>query len=327
MKYRILFVAGFILSVMGSCTRSKSLVDYPVKMRSSFDELSDSTLFSDVRDMTYSSGKLYFTDYKNSQLYVTDEEGTVIRKYSQNGAGPEDMNGAFYLFVNNTGVYVYDDGNSRFLQVPDTGSMQIISKAGHNHSMYGFIVNNGMLIYADYADEGIIACDNMEGKVIERFGKPVKFDNPVKTRMRNGRFLNTDGVRLFATSDCMPLVECYDLSTKQLLDQIDLNEIPDFEDLMVKHSSEESDDNSYFRIIEDTYSVNGKLYILYNDPHAQKYTVNKVLVLNTEKELTPLGIYTLPAQIYTSFCVTEDGKRIFAMNYQNSRIEQFQIEK
>lgn len=327
MKSLLLLTAGFLFVALNSCNESKSLVTYQTEILSSFDELNDTILFSDVQAMVYFSEKLYFTDYKNSQLYVVDDNGKLIHEYFQKGNGPEDMNGAFYLYVDKTGTYIYDDGNRRFFHISDVGKIQTIPKAGQALSMRNFVVSDSMLFYADYSEEGIIACDNMKGEVIERFGEPVKFDSPVKTRVRNGRFIHTDGERLFIVSNCMPLVECYDLLSKQLINKIDLTEISDFENLMAKYPVNEGDDNSSVRIIESTYYENGKLYILYNDPHAEKYTVNKLLVLDTEREFTPVAIYVLPAQIYTSFCVPKDGKRIFAMNYQNSRIEQIKIEE
>lgn len=53
-----------------------------------FEELSDSSLFSDVRAMGWFDDHLIFTDYYRSQMIICDDSGKIEHIIGNKGKGP-----------------------------------------------------------------------------------------------------------------------------------------------------------------------------------------------------------------------------------------------
>ena len=327
MKHNFLFCLLFQVLFFLSCEdRSRDkLEEVNLTLSSDFTEYPDSSFFKDITCMSIEDGKLYMFEDSRGDVAMWEKKNGRFLTFGSLGPGPKEVGRPKTFFVKDGKVYIMD-GASRALKVYDeqggVGSVQLPCV-----SALHFFVEKG-ITYVSCAyketsyvkipetwkmangEEGLSFCGNL-------------LDISEDARMnisRNNRHLVKGDDCLYAVCPSYHVVEKYDLDTNELLSSFDLSAVDIIKENLEYIKSKNHGPTTYSVYLRDAYFCEGKLYLLCATWN-KKFQANKLLVL--DKNLTPLMIYKLPGDMYTSFCV--DDKLIYAMNYGRCAVEMFEV--
>lgn len=140
----------------------------------------------------------------------------------------------------------------------------------------------------------------------------------------NKRDLLKDNEYFYAISDNQPIIEKYDLENNEKIESYNYSFVPFIQRNIDAINSKPQKPNSYTAFVRDSYISDGKIYILLSSREGQ-FKANKILCIKLNPDFELGGIYSLPGNIYSSFCVSDDS--FFAFNSETASIEKINMDK
>ena len=305
------------------CQKKDSIDTIECNIISSFDQYPDSSYFKEISCIYYKDTKLYLFDKTRGDVAVKDLSKNTFYTVGKIGQGPSEVSSptSFTVFPNGN-IAILDEGSLSLKVFNKSGFISSSQVPSATENRFFVYENNTYLTLATdtscyvkvtpYWKRG-----RMEG--IELCGNIFHITKALDMNLiRNRRHLVKTEKYLYAVSPSYPVIEKYELNSDKLLETYDLSEIDCIGDIWSFICKESLSPKSFYIFLKDVYYAEGKLYILYAN-WEKKYSVNHILVLDTQNQLTPICIYKLPGNIYTSFAVHDTI--IYAMNYEKNEIQ------
>ncbi|MDE5677449.1 hypothetical protein [Phocaeicola sp.] len=320
---RALVIGLLGLSVLSACQHKGSLKIIPCEILSAFNEYPDSSFFSNISSMCYQEGYLYLFDTKRGDIAVKGIDKDSFFTIGQIGQAPFELANPTTFTINEKGcIAVLDIGSLslKYFQGKEWISSLPIPSGGESH--FFIYQDTTYLTLPTDTTCYIRVPSSWERGSIERVDfcgmthRITELDD--MNLLRNRRHLIKGNQCLYTVCASYPIIEKYDLHTNQLLATIDLSKL-DYLDEVCKFVKEGEDSpKSFYVFLRDACFYDGKLYILFAD-WKDGYTVNKIIVLEDNGTFSPLCIYQLPGNIYTSFTI--GNHCIYAFNHEYSEVQ------
>lgn len=328
MKLKCLICLFLFCALFFTGCRDDRKVDVPVielVKNSDFTEYPDSSFFKDITCMSVDDGKLYMFEDSRGDVAMWDKKNNRFLVLGSLGPGPKEVGRPKTFFAQNGKVSIMDgasralkiydeQGGVESVQLPCVSALRFFVEKGTTYVSCAYKETSYVKVPESWKlanrEAGLLFC----GSFLD-----ISENKGINISRNNRHLVKGDGC-LYAICPSFPLVEKYDLDTNELLSSFDLSAVDIIRKNLEYIASQNHGPTTYSVYLRDVYFCDGKLYILcatWNN----KFQVNKLLVL--DEELSPLGIYKLPGNMYTSFCV--DDKFIYAMNYGRCAVEMFEV--
>ena len=175
-------------------------------------------------------------------------------------------------------------------------------------------------LYVSTAEkEGLFLEVNMRIGTESHWGKRKDFGEELPNRIRNSRHLLNFEDKCITVSDNIPIVEIYDLKSKQMVDSLDFSDIDYIKKDLIKNENIRKL-NSYTKIVSDAYVDGNYLYVLlFGTGSSGEVLSNEILKIELSPILEKKEIIQLPGTNYLHICVNQDS--IYAYNRKEARVE------
>ncbi|MDR3235290.1 MAG: hypothetical protein LBT48_00985 [Prevotellaceae bacterium] len=306
-----------------TCDESKyeNLEEYFCHIDAEIDMFADTSFFSEITCMQYYQGSLYALDAGRRDVAVFPEDYAAVSFAGQPGQGPQDLTSPNVFYVSNDTISVLDDGIG--LKQFYRNKFVNLLKAKLSSNCRFTCVSNKYYIPAFNENYlfAVLKNNGSENDVVYG-GHTVKFNSVKETIFRNLRKLLSDSLYLYAVSDNIPNIEKYDLTTYELIETLDLSDVPIIKKYLRHIASESLPPDTYIKFMGDAYLSDNFLYVLCASP-SPDYKTNTILKIGLYPEMKPVAMIYLPDKIYSAFCVSP--KYIHAFNSRKATIERFEI--
>ncbi len=322
MKKSIYIISVLILVFSCGESSTKKIPIQKLEKDKSINQFSDSTFFSDVRSLYFYKDNFFISEYKRDNVFILDKNLQLKKTLGTKGQGPREFLGASHIFVYNDSIFVYNESKRVFEVLGYNNHLKTIkipksiakADSGMRFCLYNdkFFISNSNL-------KSSIASFSLKSDSIMRFGNLKQMRTPKETRIKNHRHLNIIDNRILAISDHQPHIEIYDIKGDLLLNY-DLEDISLIKN--VSNLNKKQEVNSYYSIIQDTYVLKNKIFILVlSIDKNDKKQCNKIIQLEmVDDEIIPKQIFDLGDGWFKTFCVAEvaEGK---ILAYNNTSAE------
>ncbi len=319
----ILLILSLLLSLFSSCQKQKKYKEYDCTADKKIETLPDSSFFSDIRCMQCHNNKLYFLDVQRRDVVILNEDFDDIQIIGSPGPGPEELTIPDKLYVLEDTVYIMDFGSE---SIKSFYEKNYLSACYSSFSENRFFCTSDKLYLPILTDSSSFVVKNKESKEnsTEQYGGRItKFETGRETFIRNAKNLLYDNDDFFyAVSNNLTIIEKYDLKTLKLISTFDLSEVSIIKKNLNYIASKAKNENSYYTLIEDSYIANNSIYLLCTNL-ISPIKANQLVKITISPQMEVTSIYTLPGNIYRSFCVSEDY--IFAFNWSGGTIDRIKL--
>lgn len=317
----VLLLLPFLVLI--SCQQERQLQLETVKYRqlSLVEGWGDSIFLSQVRGLQFYDNVLYISDQYLSQVIETDNFFDFNRSIGRRGSGPEDFVSIESIALEDSFLYVFDMGHcATFCFEPERGFRSKYTLLGDRICMpYRFFVEDSCLYVSTAEKEGLFLEVDMRMGKKSYYGKRKDFGADLPNRIRNSRHLLKHNNKCIVVSDNIPMIEIYDLNSKQMVDSLDFSNIDYIRKNLIENENIRQQ-NSYTMIVSDAYIDCNYLYILLFGTSSSGGTIsNEILKIELSPVLKIKEIIQLPGTIYRHICVNHDS--IYAYNRREARIE------
>jgi hypothetical protein len=309
-----------------SCQNNGKYTVYKCTSDLQIDQFSDSSFFSDIRCMQYSQGKIYVLDVQRRDIVVFDENFGNMNFIGKPGRGPQELAEPYQFYTIQDTMYIMDSGVGSIKSIYQDSVFYQQSLNGR-HVCNRFFYSSGNFYLSLPTDSSLFVVleKTTDKNAIEKCGgKVFRFDIEKATIIHNYRNLLYNGTDVFyATSQNFSNIEEYDLKTLQLINILDISDIP-----IVRHNLNYSDThpltnpNSLYTPFVDSYLSDNSLYLLCLQL-GDNFKTNQLIRISLFPQIKVSAIYELPGKIYRSFCVSPDY--IYAFNFTDATIERFKL--
>ena len=318
----IILTVIFFLSLI-SCQKERQLQLETVKYKQlSFVEgWGDSIFLSKVRDLQFYENRLYISDQYLSQVMETNQYFILNRFIGRQGPGPRDFVSIESIALEDSFLYVFDMGHSAVLCFDQKGEFRgkYALLNDRIYMPYRFFVDDSCLYVSTAEKEGLFLEVNMRIGTESHCGKRKDFGEELPNRIRNSRHLLNFEDKCITVSDNIPIVEIYDLKSKQMVDSLDFSDIDYIKKDLIKNENIRKL-NSYTKIVSDAYVDGNYLYVLlFGTGSSGEVLSNEILKIELSPILEKKEIIQLPGTNYLHICVNQDS--IYAYNRKEARVE------
>ncbi len=325
MLRRIILCVG-ILFVLFSCKKEK--LDKSPKQLQIFsfkEEYPDSSLFSDIKYMSFYKNDIYALDINRRDIAVFNEEFEKFHTIGEPGNGPKELTYPCAFYIDSDTTYVLD-GGSRSVKSFYNGRF-VNSYKLPRVNVGNFFIKNNDFYFSSVTDSSlfiIIPKNTSDDVMYKTFGNPAIFETQRRTIMKNERNIFLKENFMYAVSDNLPFIEKYNIKTLKKVESYDLSMVPIVKSNLDYIKTQGEKPNSYYIYIEDSYLKDNYLYLLCSRL-GEMYEVNVILKVRLDPIMELANIWALPNKIYDSFCLSPDY--LFVFNHQNSTIEKIKTKK
>ena len=218
-------------------------------------------------------------------------------------------------------LYVFDMGHSAALCFDQKGEFRgkYALLNDRIYMPYRFFVDDSCLYVSTAEKEGLFLEVNMRIGTESHCGKRKDFGEELPNRIRNSRHLLNFEDKCITVSDNIPIVEIYDLKSKQMVDSLDFSDIDYIKKDLIKNENIRKL-NSYTKIVSDAYVDGNYLYVLlFGTGSSGEVLSNEILKIELSPILKKKEILQLPGTNYLHICVNQDS--IYAYNRKEARVE------
>jgi hypothetical protein len=274
--------------------------------------------------MQYSQGNIYILDVERRDIVSFDENFNNMHITGEPGQGPEELTAPCSFYVSQDTIFILDvgaGGIKRFFMNKFLNMNKLLS-ASENR----FFCTSDNFVVTCVRDSSVFTVINKnlsEDNLTQHGGKITKFETGKETFIRNEKDLLYDNDDFFyAVSNNLTKIEKYDLITFNFVSEFDISDIPIINDNLKYISSQKKESNSYYVFINDSYIANGFLFLLCSNL-GRDYKTKQIIKISLNSQMEVVAIYTLPGDIYNSFCVSSNY--IFAFNRKEATIDRIRL--
>lgn len=286
----------------------------------SIDVLPDSTFMSDAIKMQIAGNHIYFIERTSRQLIKLNTDFTINTRIGQWGMGPRDLTEPRNFFLIDDSICIMDIGSMslKYFLPENTFAHSLKMKVFSEQRVFS---HDDFLYLASYDRDlktsiSLLNLTNKEN--MSSFGESFDFNHSLQNIIRNKRDLLKDHEYFYTVSDNQPIIEKYDLVSKEKLESFDYSFIPIIEKNIRTIASMPDSPNSYTSFVRDSYIYDGELYLLISK-QGDKFTANTILRVKLYPNFELEKTYLLPGEIYSTFCIANDS--FYAFNYETAAIE------
>jgi hypothetical protein len=176
-------------------------------------------------------GLLYVSDYTRNQMMVLNDE-LLIATVSSRGEGPGQLLGASSLIVRNDILYIHDEVKKEIIVFSRGKYLRSVKVPSGFDGGTCFGLSGRRFIVTDFQQPHSLAFVNLDTDSVTYFGQIFDFHSPVKNRIRNDRFVFTQGSFIYAVSNNQPVIEWYDLQGN-FVDSYDYSNVAEVKNKML----------------------------------------------------------------------------------------------
>lgn len=319
---KILFLLTTVLCLL-ACRDKKSGSILHCQVENQIEEYPDSSFFSNITCMTYNNGKLYVLDKKRGDIVELSDDLKNVKYVSRHGEAPYETVMPVTFGVLNDTIYVVDFGTRSMKKFHEGVFFGDFSLSNANENR--FSLNDSLLFLSATTDStSFLIIDIQDPDKQNPVGKVIEERTKLKTIITNKKYILYNKECIFSVSDCNPYIEQYDISGNYIK-TYDISSIPVIKESIEYAKKTDSQENSVYRYIMDTYLINDHIYLLCSsgNPHGD-YSVNTILKLSINNSMENVSTYILPHKYYSSFCIS-DLYLFAAQEVKNSTIEKIKM--
>ncbi|AUC15221.1 hypothetical protein BTO06_08755 [Tenacibaculum sp. SZ-18] len=329
---RLLFIALFFVLFQSCKSENSKERNFKLLERiTSIENYDDEGFFSDVRCMTFNNNHLYFTDYGNSELYKYSKKNFKLDKVIGGyGDGPGEFRGIPYFFISDNQKLYLENDYKRSIEIFDEDNAYEKTKklpGLYSNLRYGyrFFMHKNKFYSTHSSSLKPIFEFNLINDSVRVGGKPFKFEYEAQNRMRNNNHVFKFNKNIITVSDNMPIVRFYDFDFK-LRKEVSLEHYPEVKKTMdyIRLKELETDDSSFYVLIQDAYLFSDKLYLLISS--YEPYSNNKIIVFNVKEEgdlVYDKTFYLDQKSDYKS--IASDNEILVAFNTETTFVDIFDL--
>ncbi|QTE23546.1 6-bladed beta-propeller [Polaribacter cellanae] len=273
----------------------------------SINKLEDGTYISDVRNIKNYNNQIYLTDYKRNQVIVLDKNLNLKNTFGSTGRGPGDFLGAFNIFVDNSNIYVTNDGKK---------SIEVFNNYKYSYTIYPpeDIKFNPQLSFFKKGPNYYICSPDNEYNFTKfdsignafRFGSLTNYENKSEEIIKNECHLINYQNKVISISNIRPEINIYDLKGK-FLSKYDYSNLDIVKSFTKFIKTKESKFNSFYVLASDVSLDKNKLYLKVPSYKNNKVQSHKILELELlDDNIKPKRIINLGKGWFENFSIKDN---------------------
>jgi|GEM_PF-6990776 len=315
-----------VLVSLAHCSKSSERRVLKIKNKISF--LTDSSFFSDVRNIDFKNGNYLISDYKRSQVLELDTGLNLKLVYGSLGEGPGEMKGVSRFFFYDDTIFAISQGK-KTIECFKHGIPSSVKTIDIPQGVIGtrfdfrFFVNERNIVLSAPQSGKIVSMLKRDGNQEMSIGELRKFDLPpnsdlFETTTRNINWLFLNEGNIISIGDVVPEIQVMNFYGKIISSQ-NLYDIPTIRERDYYISQQAFAEHTTYAFFRDAYFDKTKLYLLCISGKEKKaLRSNRILIFDLSNSKFRLREeIELPGKWYSSFCVAGD----LILAYENTTNE------
>lgn len=308
-----------IFSVFALCKCTNEAKQRQLLIKKKITHLSDSSFFSDIRNIDFNNGTYLVSDYKRGQLLELDTALNLKKVYGSLGDGRGETKGVSRFYTFEDTIYVISQVK-KAIECFKRGVSSSVKTIDIPQEIIGtrfdfrFFINKENIVLSAPQSGKIVSVLNRNGKQKKNFGELRKFQLPLTsdafettTRNINWLFL-TEDANIIALGDVVPELQIMGFEGK-IKGGRALYEIPIIKERNEYISKQPFAEHVTYAFFRDIYFIDNHLYLLcISGKEKKSLRSNRIIILefingkfNFKEEVE------LPGKWYSSICITNNS--------------------
>jgi hypothetical protein len=320
MKLKLYYFA-IITLILYSCNKHTNHIDITyLSPEISIDCFNDSIYFSKIVSIENFNNEYFLVDVINHFILHIDSSFNLIQKIGNQGRGPGELLHPFNVFNFNNQIYISDAANRRIniYSNKETSKYEFINSINIKYFIQDnkslLMLNDSCYCCSTPGEAGPIKLINLKKIENKYFGQ---FYNVIPKIERNSRMLTKDSTNIYSIAVSEPIIEKFN-NNCELLNRTNLDENTFFKKTIKenKKTYKQYPKNTTAILFTDVSVKNDIIYLLVTERLSNGFAQsNKILAVEfSNKQYNITKIFDLGVGRFSSFCISNDLKKIIAFN-------------